>query len=251
MPEKIFINYRRDDSIGTAGRLHDRLVQAFGRKNVFMDVDHIPAGVDFVRHLNSQVAECDVFLAVIGPDWLATEDGNGGRRLDNPDDFVRLELQAALGRDVRVIPVLVDGARMPRPAELPEPLRSLSNRQAVEVRNVQFGSDVERLIGKVSEALDGGRPGIALRRPVVAAGVAALLVAGLVGFYQPDWLPWNDKEKIEKAKRDEKTKKEAETKRVADAERAQKDAETKRLADAAEAKKRGRSPAEEQTAQPL
>jgi TIR domain len=85
MAGRIFINYRRDDSIGTAGRLHDRLAQAFGRKNIFMDVDHIPPGVDFVNHLNAQVAACDVFLAVIGPNWLAAKDDGGHRRIDNPD----------------------------------------------------------------------------------------------------------------------------------------------------------------------
>ena len=87
-PVKIFINYRRDDLIGTAGRLHDRLAQTFGRKNLFMDVDHIPAGVDFVDYLHSQVAACDVFLAVIGPNWLDAKDDDGRRRFDNPDDFV-------------------------------------------------------------------------------------------------------------------------------------------------------------------
>ena len=80
MAGKIFINYRRDDSGGTAGRLHDRLAQTFGRKNLFMDVDNIPAGVDFVEYLPSQVAACDVFLAIIGPNWLDAKDGDGRRR---------------------------------------------------------------------------------------------------------------------------------------------------------------------------
>ena len=116
---KIFINYRRDDAIGTAGRLHDRLAQSFGRNNLFMDVDHIPAGVDFEVHLNNQVAACKVFLAVIGPNWLNAKDEGGGRRLDNPEDFVAIEIAAALARPIRVIPVLVDGARMPKAADLP------------------------------------------------------------------------------------------------------------------------------------
>ena len=88
MADKIFINYRREDSIGTAGRLRDRLAQAFGQKNLFMDVDSIPAGVDFVAYLNNQVAACDVVLVVIGPNWLDAKDESGRRRLDNPDDFV-------------------------------------------------------------------------------------------------------------------------------------------------------------------
>src|SRR5262245_28194036 len=98
MPGKIFVNYRRDDVIAAAGRLHDRLAQAFGRRNIFMDVDHIPAGVDFVTYLDRQVAACDVFLAVIGPRWIDERDESGQRRLDNPDDFVTVEIAAALAR---------------------------------------------------------------------------------------------------------------------------------------------------------
>jgi hypothetical protein len=145
MAAKIFINYRRDDSIGTAGRLHDRLAQTFGRKNLFMDVDHIPAGVDFVNYLNIQVAHCDVFLAIIGPNWLHAKDESGGRRIDNPDDFVAIEIVAALARNIPVIPVLIDGARMPKATELPEALKSFVRRNAVEVRNSQFGRDAEAL----------------------------------------------------------------------------------------------------------
>ena len=101
MAGTIFINYRRDDSAGTAGRLHDRLAQTFGRKTLFMDVDHIPAGVDFVEYLQSQVAACGVFLAVIGPNWLDAKDDSGRRRFDNPDDYVTIEIAAALGRSRR------------------------------------------------------------------------------------------------------------------------------------------------------
>src|SRR5882672_923660 len=110
----IFVNYRRDDSRAIAGRLHDRLAQAFGRKNVFMDVDNIPPGVDFVSHLNNHVATCEVFLAVIGPNWLYAKNEDGDRRIHTPEDFVAVEIAAALARDIRVIPVLVDGTRMPK-----------------------------------------------------------------------------------------------------------------------------------------
>ena len=153
MTGKIFINYRRDDSIGTAGRLHDRLAQAFGRDNLFMDVDHIPAGVDFVAHLNSQVAECGVVLVVIGPNWLRVKDKAGQRRLHQPDDFVAIEIAAALGRDIRVIPILVDGARMPKADKLPDAIKPLVRRNAVEIRNAQFGRDAEALIERLREAL--------------------------------------------------------------------------------------------------
>src|SRR5262252_3232601 len=111
---RVFINYRRADSTAMAGRLHDRLAQTFGRKILFMDVDHVPAGVDFVEYLHSQVAACRVFLAVIGPNWLDAKDEDGRRRFDNPDDFVAIEIAAALARDICVIPVLVDGALIPK-----------------------------------------------------------------------------------------------------------------------------------------
>jgi formylglycine-generating enzyme required for sulfatase activity len=191
MAGKIFINYRRDDSIGTAGRLHDRLVQAFGRKNLFMDVDHIPAGVDFVDHLNTQVAACDVFLAVIGPHWLDAVDDSGRRRLENPDDFVAVEIAAALTRGIRVIPVMIDGAAMPKASDLPAPLMPLVRRNAVEVRNAQFGRDAEALVEKIRLAFKGGRA--VPRRWLAAASVVVLLLAGWVGLSQmgvPVWLPW-------------------------------------------------------------
>ena len=153
MADKIFINYRRDDSIGMAGRLHDRLAQTFGRDNLFMDVDHIPAGVDFVRHLNSQVAACEVVLVVIGSNWLRAKDKAGQRRLHQADDFVAIEIAVALARDIRVIPVLVDGTRMPKESELPDRLKPLARRQAVEVRHAHFGQDAHTLIERMREAL--------------------------------------------------------------------------------------------------
>src|SRR5262245_19891472 len=153
MAVKIFINYRRDDSIGMAGRLHDRLAQTFGRDKLFMDVDHIPVGVDFVEHLNSQVAACDAILVVIGPHWLDAKDESGDRRLDNPDDFVAIEIAAALARDIRVIPVLVDGARMPKASQLPDSLKPLARRHAIEVRHAHFGHDAEALVARMREAL--------------------------------------------------------------------------------------------------
>jgi formylglycine-generating enzyme required for sulfatase activity len=198
MAGKIFINYRRDDSISTAGRLHDRLAQAFGRKNLFMDVDHIPAGVDFVDYLPGQVAACDVFLAVIGPNWLDAKDDSGRRRFDNPDDFVTIEIAAALARNIRVIPVLVDGARTPKADSLPDPIKPLVRRNAVEVRNTNFGRDADALIDKVREALKSPRPGMgqsaaAKLTALAAGGAAALLFVGWMALYYlgvPTWLPW-------------------------------------------------------------
>jgi formylglycine-generating enzyme required for sulfatase activity len=191
MAGKIFINYRRDDSIGTAGRLHDRLAQTFGRDKLFMDVDHIPAGVDFVAHLNRQVASCNAILVIIGPNWLDAKDESGGRRLDNPDDFVTLEIAAALARDIRVIPVLVDGARMPKADKLPDSIKPLVRRNAVEVRNAHFGQDAEALVARMREALGDESTGSSRwrfeprsrRRAVMAAAaVAVLLMVGWGGY---------------------------------------------------------------------
>ena len=155
MAGKIFINYRRDDLIGMAGRLHDRLAQAFGPDNIFMDVDNIPVGEDFVAYLTSQVAKCDVLLAVIGPKWLRAKDKKGQRRLHQPDDWVAIELAAAFKRDVRVrvIPILVEGTRMPRESELPDSLKLLARRQAAEVRHAHFGKDAEALVTRMRKAM--------------------------------------------------------------------------------------------------
>src|ERR1035438_7042962 len=125
---KIFISYRREDSEHIAGRLYDRLEPHFGRDNLFMDVDTIPLGVDFREHLDQAVGQCDVLLAVIGDHWLnvCVEDGprKGKRRLDDPTDFVRIEIVSALDRGISVIPVLVGKASMPGEADLPDCLRS-------------------------------------------------------------------------------------------------------------------------------
>lgn len=131
----IFISYRRDDSLPTAGRLYDRLAKAFTEERVFMDVEGIPAGVDFVDYLDSKLAACDVVLAIIGPHWLDAKNGAGNRRLDDPNDFVRREIATALVRKIPVIPVLIDGSPMPNAEDLPEPLKALARRHALEVRN--------------------------------------------------------------------------------------------------------------------
>src|SRR5262245_32927061 len=120
MTGKIFINYRRGDDPGNTGRLFDQLEDVFPREQLFMDVDSIPPGRDFVRALEEQVAECDVLLAIIGKGWLDARDDAGVRRLDKPDDFVRIEIESALKQDKLVIPVLVQDARMPRAEELPD-----------------------------------------------------------------------------------------------------------------------------------
>jgi hypothetical protein len=148
----IFINYRREDSSGHAGRLYDALAERFGDDHVFMDVDAIDPGEDFTQVVEQSVGSCDVLLAVIGRRWVTTADSAGRRRLDNPSDWVRVEIQTALDRaDTRVIPTLVQGAEMPRSNELPEPMRKLSHRNAVKLSDTGWRHDVERLIRSLEE----------------------------------------------------------------------------------------------------
>ena len=120
--EKIFISYRRADASGFAGRLFDYLSTRFGEENIFMDVEGLDLGVDFHKALDEAVGACDVLLALIGNQWLNIKNENGQRRLDDPKDFVRIEIAAALNRKIRVIPILVQGARMPKKKELPKKL---------------------------------------------------------------------------------------------------------------------------------
>jgi len=146
MSGKIFINYRRDDSSGSTGRLYDRLAARFPKDQIFIDVDNLDPGVDFVEAIEQSVGACDVLIAVIGRRWLISSEAEGSRRLDNPDDFVRLEIATALKRNIRVIPVLVDDASMPRASDLPDDLKALVRRNAVEVSYTRFRADSERLI---------------------------------------------------------------------------------------------------------
>jgi len=158
---RIFISYRRDDSGGYAGRLYDRLRERFGEDQIFMDIDTLQPGLDFVEAINRAVGSCDVLVAVIGRQWSAISDSTGQRRLENPEDFVRLEISIALDRDIRVIPALVRGAAMPRSTDLPAPLKRLSRRQALEISDTRFHTDADRLI----EAIEGISAGEAAERP--------------------------------------------------------------------------------------
>jgi formylglycine-generating enzyme required for sulfatase activity len=146
MTAKVFISYRRDDSAGHAGRVHDRLAQEFGRDLLFMDVDAVPLGADFIKVLREEVARCDVLLAIIGPNWLNVRDEEGNRRLDNPNDFVRNEIGTALQRDIPVIPILLDGAKIPKPEQLPKDLEALTVRNGLDIRHASFHIDMDKLI---------------------------------------------------------------------------------------------------------
>jgi hypothetical protein len=174
----IFISYRRDDSRHAAGRLLDRLRQTYQPDQLFLDVDHVVPGMDFVEVVLERVEACDAMLVIIGPNWLDARDEDGAHRLDNPHDLVRIEVEAALARNVRVIPVLVDDARIPRDDALPEPMRPLTRRNALRLTHEQWGSDVDRLVKVLRDIVqpsrrrDGSATGVAetARRPRIIPG---------------------------------------------------------------------------------
>lgn len=186
---KIFLSYRRQDRPAHAGRLYDRLVAEFGREQVFMDIDAIDLGVDFVDRINESVGSCDVLLALIGPEWLS-------ERMNDPHDFVRLEVATALKRDVRVVPLLVDGAAMPSAEELPDDLRALVRRHALELGYTRWRHDADMLVDtlrRLDQPEDAGVgpagpddvskrrrlvPAVAAILALAAAGAVALVLAG-------------------------------------------------------------------------
>jgi TIR domain len=154
MTRRIFINYRRGDDPGFAQALYGRLEHAFPSDNLFIDIDSIEPGLDFIRVLEEQVASCDVVLAVIGRGWLNARDEAGARRLDNPGDYVRIEIASAFANDKRVIPVLIGDAPMPRSDQLPDALKPLARRHAVRLTHERFKADTEGLIHALRRALE-------------------------------------------------------------------------------------------------
>ena len=168
----IFINYRRDDAPGVAGRLYDHLARKFSRGSLFIDVDAIKPGLDFVKQLDAQVSQCDAVLAIIGPHWLTAADSKGKRRLDDTHDYVRIEIASALKRDIPVIPVLIDGAEMPAEGDLPEDLASLARRHALELRHTRFASDADAVVTALHTVLPKTKKSWAL--PLAAAAVVGV-----------------------------------------------------------------------------
>ena len=149
----VFISYRRQETAPYARLLREELGRHFGAEQVFMDVDSIEVGVDFAEAIQQAVAGCEVLLALVGSQWLTVTDANGQRRLEDPDDTVRLEIEAALARNIRVIPVLVDNTSMPQRQQLPESLAPLSRRNALELSYNRYGYDLERLLEAVGRVL--------------------------------------------------------------------------------------------------
>lgn len=176
----IFLSYRRDDSAGFAGRLADALEAALGSRSVFRDVDDIRPGEDFVQAVESHLRNVDAVLVMIGPQWLAAG-ADQRRRLDAPDDFVRMEIQATLNSGKPLIPLLVGGAKMPSEADLPPALAALARRQAVVLSDGSWRSDVERLVASLQSAIPKASKApikpFASRWLLAGAAVAAMLGA--------------------------------------------------------------------------
>jgi hypothetical protein len=149
----VFLSYRREDSAGYTGRLHDRFIERWGQSRVFWDLDTIEPGDDFVEVIDRTLAQCAVMVAVIGPRWLTATDAAGRRRIDQPSDYHRIEIERALQRRIRIIPTLVGGAHMPTENELPESLYALARRNAVEVSDKRFNYDAEMLADAVDRIL--------------------------------------------------------------------------------------------------
>jgi tetratricopeptide (TPR) repeat protein len=184
---KVFLNYRRNDSSGYVGRLTERLHARFGSDAVFRDLDSIAVGRDFRVAIQEAIAVCDAVVAVIGRHWLDAVGRDGTRRLDDPDDSVRVELATALEREVLLIPVLVDGATMPAAVDLPPPLAPLAYRNALEISEIRWEYDVSRLINVLdpfsAATLSGAVSGVAS----IAAGGDTSIGQGAVQTAERPW----------------------------------------------------------------
>lgn len=179
---RIFISYRREDSAGDAGRLADHLNRRFGSARVFLDIDTIDPGTDFERALTSSLQETAAMLVVIGPRWTTLVTAGGSRRLDDPNDYVRREVEAALGRDIPVVPVLVQGAHLPRKEDLPESLAALVKRQVATLDHAEFHDDAERLCDRLAKVIVVEDVSVrrAARKWWPVAAVVAAIALGLV-----------------------------------------------------------------------
>ena len=188
----VFVSYRRQDSSDITGRISDYLKAKHGAYSLFKDVDSIPAGEDFREILRDAVNQCDVVLAVIGKEWISAMDANGRRRVDDPNDYVRVEILTALERKIPVIPVLVENVAMPPAEELPEPLRPLVFRNAVPVRpDPDFHNDADRLsreVGRILKKRGRTKRANLLTSPAGIAGVvtSCALLIGLLAWH---WWP--------------------------------------------------------------
>jgi hypothetical protein len=179
----IFISYRRKDSIAWAGRLHDSLERLFPGVEIFMDIEAIPPGIRFAPYIRERVGACGVLLVLIGPQWLVTAGPEGNRRIDDPDDFVSLEIKAALDREVRIIPMLVGGASIPPRGELPESLKPLCDFQGFVISDHSWQDDCARLARHIREIVQPAPPAPAQRRRPSAAIAAIAAIALFAAAY--------------------------------------------------------------------
>jgi hypothetical protein len=208
----IFISYRRGISSGWTGHLAEKLREHLDSSNIFMDIESLQPGTDFVEAISNAMKSCDVLLVIIAPDWLTAKTQAGQRRIDDPGDFVRIEIASALSRNIRVIPVLVGGAIMPTAEDLPEELQALSRRQAHELSDTRWDFDCLRLIGVLKgisingpmvresasisstvRASEGKQPRLTLAL-ISGAVIGIILIGGyfvwwIIGY--PTILPWN------------------------------------------------------------
>ncbi len=218
MKRAIFISYRRDDAEGEAGRLYDDLVRNYGNDSVFMDVAGIAPGLDFRKAIDDNVSSCGVFLAVIGPQWATITGPSGQPRLNDANDFVRLEIASSLARNIAVIPVLVHEARMPHPDQLPDNIKDLAYRNSVEISHARWNSDVQLLINALKQYVttssatatepvhatvpvqlpppissEPPAPASISLLPLILGGAAAVLLLAVIGYFvanrRPDSQP--------------------------------------------------------------
>jgi hypothetical protein len=181
-PPRIFISYRREDAVAYAGRLYDALAERFGEANVFMDVDTIALGTDYTAAIDRALASCDAVVAVIGRSWLDARDAAGRRRLEDPGDVLRIEVERALSGPLLVVPTCVQGTRLPTEEQLPPSLAPLARRQGIELRDEAWRDDVARLVRRIEQAVRPASPGASAERPAAAGRWSrrrkAALVAG-------------------------------------------------------------------------
>ena len=184
MSTRVFVSYRRDDAAGDAGRLADYLHRRFGAAQVFLDIDTIEPGADFVRVLQQSLQQTAVMLVVIGPRWTSLVAADGSPRLHDPADFVRMEVEAALTRGIPVVPVLVQGATLPRKEDLPPSLAPLTTRQAFALDHAEFNDDAKRLGDRLAKVIEGDRqlPTSTVRRLWPAAAIVAVLTVAMVAY---------------------------------------------------------------------
>lgn len=188
---KIFISYRRSDSPDVTGRIYDHLCRSFRRDQLFKDVDSIPFGEDFRAVITAAVQACDVVVVIIGAGWLGVKTSEGDYRLNDPNDFVRIEIEGALARQIPTIPVLVGGAEMPAPEMLPSSIQPLAFRNAIQVRpDPDFRNDIARLVRALQRATKPGTPIDRIRRAgpfkaasIIAALAVALILISIIGLY--------------------------------------------------------------------